>query len=267
LQPLPWLATKARAYKGAGQEGSMGITCHAPENVGECEGMDFHTPKWALTLGVWVPIDSQIFKEQLQGPKSIGLRNFLYHWKTLVKQMSEMGSHDSFRHLKHKLWPKERLRVKLRVCLSTTKSQKRLWFACVQVACNIGLQLYFRHHLNQRSTHKVMGPQNRGSPNFQNWESWDKMTLGVGHMAMHRVYYKREGDGFPQVRVVVSFMVYVCLWPFCAPKCSNYALINLLFGLCKFVWVIELIVNLLSPIQELKQSPLPWKCYELKSLP
>jgi hypothetical protein len=32
------------------------------------------------------------------------------------------------------------------------------------------------------------------------------MTLGVGHMARHRVYYKGEGDGFPQVRIVVSFM-------------------------------------------------------------
>jgi hypothetical protein len=32
------------------------------------------------------------------------------------------------------------------------------------------------------------------------------MTLGVGHMARHRVYYKGEGDDFPQVRVVVSFM-------------------------------------------------------------
>jgi hypothetical protein len=32
------------------------------------------------------------------------------------------------------------------------------------------------------------------------------MTLGVGHMARHIIYYNREGDGFPQVRVVVSFM-------------------------------------------------------------
>jgi hypothetical protein len=30
-------------------------------------------------------------------------------------------------------------------------------------------------------------------------------------------------------------------------KCSSYALINLLFGLCKSVRIIELLVNLLSP--------------------
>ncbi len=38
-------ATKARACKGVGQEGSPGVTSHAPRNVGECEGMNHHTPK------------------------------------------------------------------------------------------------------------------------------------------------------------------------------------------------------------------------------
>ncbi len=75
--------TKAKAYKGAGQEGSMGVTSHALGSVGECEGMNLHTPKWAPTLGVGVLMDSQIFIEQLQGSKPIGLKNFLYHWKAL----------------------------------------------------------------------------------------------------------------------------------------------------------------------------------------
>jgi hypothetical protein len=42
----------------------------------------------------------------------------------------------------------------------------------------------------------------------------------------------------------------VCPWLVRAPKCSNYALTNLLFGLCRSMWVIELLVNLLSPILE-----------------
>jgi hypothetical protein len=33
-----------------------------------------------------------------------------------------------------------------------------------------------------------------------------KCHLDVGPMASHRIYYKVEGDGFPQVRVVVSLM-------------------------------------------------------------
>jgi hypothetical protein len=44
---------KAKAYKGAGQEGSPRVTSHAPMSVGECEGKNFHTPK----CGVGVPMD------------------------------------------------------------------------------------------------------------------------------------------------------------------------------------------------------------------
>ncbi len=39
------LVTKARAYKGAGQEGNPRITFHARGTVGECEGMNLHTLK------------------------------------------------------------------------------------------------------------------------------------------------------------------------------------------------------------------------------
>jgi hypothetical protein len=43
--PSLGLATKARACKGAGQEGGSGVTSHAPRSVGECEGMHPQTPK------------------------------------------------------------------------------------------------------------------------------------------------------------------------------------------------------------------------------
>jgi len=52
------LTTKARACKGAGQKGSPGIAFHAPGNVGECEGMNPHTSKGILTLGIRVLVDS-----------------------------------------------------------------------------------------------------------------------------------------------------------------------------------------------------------------
>jgi hypothetical protein len=71
--------TKAKVCKGASQEWNPRVTFHAPGNVGECEGMNLHTPKWAPTLGVRVPMDLWIFKERLQGSKPIGLKSFLYH--------------------------------------------------------------------------------------------------------------------------------------------------------------------------------------------
>jgi hypothetical protein len=55
--------TKAKAFKNAGQEGSLGVTFHAPDNAKKCEGMNPHTPKGIPTLGVGTPVDSQIFKE------------------------------------------------------------------------------------------------------------------------------------------------------------------------------------------------------------
>jgi hypothetical protein len=106
--------------------------------------------------------------------------------------MSKMGSHDPFGHLKHKLWPKERPIVKLAIWLLTTKSWESTQFPCVQVTCDISLersqrklQLCFEPHLNQRSAHKVIGPQSQGNPNFGNsgipiWESRDKMSFGCG---------------------------------------------------------------------------------------
>jgi hypothetical protein len=50
--------TKARACKGAGQEGSSGVMSHALGSVGKCEGLNPHTPKGAPTLGVGVSMNS-----------------------------------------------------------------------------------------------------------------------------------------------------------------------------------------------------------------
>jgi hypothetical protein len=118
------LMTKARACKGAGQKGSPGVTSHVPGSVGECEGMSPHIPKWAPTLGVEFLMDSWTFRKQFQGSNSIGLKSSLYQWKALGTWMSKMGSHDPFGHLKHKLWPKERMRVKLTIWSPSTKSQE-----------------------------------------------------------------------------------------------------------------------------------------------
>jgi len=54
---------------------------HAPRSAREGEGIGPHTPKGTYTLGIKVPMDSQMFKEQLQGSKPNGLKSFSYHWK------------------------------------------------------------------------------------------------------------------------------------------------------------------------------------------
>jgi hypothetical protein len=104
-----------------------------------------------------------------------------------------MGSHDPFGHLKHKLWPKERLGVKLNVWLPATKSRESTRFPCVHVTCNMllekswrGLQLWFRPHLNRRSAHKVTRRQSHGSPNVVN------LTLTIWRRLLDHIITLRE---------------------------------------------------------------------------
>jgi hypothetical protein len=65
-----------------------------------------------------------------------------------------------------------------------------------------------------------------------------KSHLNVALMVNHKEYYKGEGGGFLQVQVVVNLvnpMSPCMLVSSVHQKCSNYALTNLLFGLCRSV--------------------------------
>ncbi len=194
LQPQFW------ACEGEGQEWSPRVTFHAPGSVWKCEGMNPHTPKWAPTLGVGVPMDSKWISKFLEsnckGQNPLDWNIFYVIGKLLKIKMSKIGSHDPFEYLKHKLWPKERSKVKLLIWLPTTNSWELPRFPCIKVACHLilenyrwWLQLCFKPHLNRRFAHKVIGLQSCGSLGTE-WH------FGVGPMAKHRKYYKGEDDGF-----------------------------------------------------------------------
>jgi hypothetical protein len=100
------------------------ITFHVPKNVGKCEGMNSHTPKWALTLRIEVSMDSQMLKEEFQRLKFIRLKSSLYHGNVFETRMFKMGLHDPFEFLKHKLWLKKRSGAKVPIWLLITKSQE-----------------------------------------------------------------------------------------------------------------------------------------------
>jgi hypothetical protein len=172
-----------------------------------------------------------------------------------------MGSHDPFGHLKHKLWPKEGSGVNLSIWLLTIKSQESPQFHCVQVACHISLesfqrrlQLCFIPHLNRRVYTQSYGP-----PKLQESQFWKFQDFHLGFSGQNVIWVLVPWTGIEYIirgKVVASpksgpwwvLWICVCPWLVRAPKCSNYALSNLLFGLCKCVWVIELFVNLLNPI-------------------
>jgi len=75
--------SKAKGCKVAGQEGNPRVMAHAPVSARKCEGIGPHTPKGTPTLGVVVPVDSRMLREQLQGSKPNGSKRFLYHWKAI----------------------------------------------------------------------------------------------------------------------------------------------------------------------------------------
>jgi hypothetical protein len=137
---------------------------------------------------------------------------------------------------KHMLWPKEGPGVELTIWLPTTKSQESTRFPCVQVACNIllessqwGLQIFFRPHLHRRSTRKIMVHQIAKVPTLAILglplgSPGTKSHLDVGPVGSHRIYYKGEGGGFPQVRAVVSFACLSCPWLALTPKVLKLSL-------------------------------------------
>jgi hypothetical protein len=171
------------------------LKCRKP-TLKVCED-DTHTPK----MGTWESSETpknaeyncrgqtpcfEVFFIPLKRSWSVDVENGL----TWVK------------HLKHKLWMKERLGVKLLIWLSTTKSQEltRPW--CVQVECDTPLkssqselQVCFRPHCNRRYEQGVMNSQSPKSPNSDNfgtplWESRDKKPFECGcHEEAQRILY------------------------------------------------------------------------------
>jgi len=181
------LVTKAKACKGAGQEGSLKVTSHALESVGKCEGMNPHTPKWVPKI--------ESSKSDYKGQNPLD-------------------------------WKVPYIIGKLLDC------------RCLKWA-----------RMNHFKTPRT------------------KWHLGVGPMARYKVYYKASVVASPKFGPWWILWIRVYTWLVHAPKCSTYALTNLLFCLCKFRWVIKLLVNLPSPILELQHAFLPPKCYEPVSMP
>jgi hypothetical protein len=64
-----------------------------------------------------------------------------------------------------------------------------------------------------------------------------KSHLDVGPMERCKIYYKGEGDGFPQVQAVVSLVCSCCSWLVLAPKVFQLCTNHLALVLCRSVWV------------------------------
>ncbi len=62
-----------------------------------------------------------------------------------------------------------------------------------------------------------------------------KSHFDVASVERHKVYYKGEGGGFPQVRAVVSLVCPCCPWLVLAPKVLQLCTNHLVWVVCKSV--------------------------------
>jgi hypothetical protein len=90
--------------------------------------------------------------------------------------------------------------------------------------------------------------------------------LDVGSVESHRVYYKGEGGGFPQVRAVVSLMCPCCPWLVLAPRVLQLCTNHFVWVVCRPVWVSEACQLFLVPSRSSNTPLYPSKGCELGSV-
>jgi hypothetical protein len=74
-----------------------------------------------------------------------------------------------------------------------------------------------------------------GFRDFHSGVSGEKSHLDVSSVASHRVYYKGEGGGFPQVRAVVSLVCPCCPWLVLAPRVLQLCTNHLVWVVCRLM--------------------------------
>ncbi len=91
-----------------------------------------------------------------------------------------------------------------------------------------------------------------------------KSHLDVGTVGNHRVYYKGEGGGIPQVRAMVSLVSSSCPWLILAPKVLQLCTNHFVLVLCRAVWVIEACQFFLVPSRSSSTPFYPSKVLRIK---
>ncbi len=95
----------------------------------------------------------------------------------------------------------------------------------------------------------------------------EKSHLDVGPMERCKVYYKREGGGFPQVRAVVSLVCSCCSWLVLTPKVLQLCTNHLVWVVRRPVRMSETCQLFLVPSRSSNTPLYPSKCCELGSVP
>jgi hypothetical protein len=141
-----------------------------------------------------------------------------------------MGSHYSFRHVKHKLWPKKGRESNCQFDSRPQKVRNRpdlLSFRGRDTYRWKALDESYNFALNHTSIGgllaKLWGSKVAEVPaseisRLPLGSPGKKSHLDVASVESCKVYYNGEGGGFPQVRAVVSLMCPCCPWLVLTPR-------------------------------------------------
>jgi len=238
------LATKARACKVAGQEGSPGVkesvrewTLALPKELALWELESWWTPKCSeidckgqnpMAQGVLYTIGKLLKHKCLKWARM----THLDIWNTSYGQKKGRESNWQFDS-----WP---LKVRNRPNFLAWKWCATYRWKALDESYNFVLDLISIKGLHTKLWGpKVVGVLTLAILGLPLGSPKTKSHLDVGLMERHIVYYKGEGGGFPKVRAVVSLMSASCLWFVLAPKVLQLCTNHLVLVLCRFVWVVD----------------------------
>jgi hypothetical protein len=205
------LATKARGLQGCGPRGSPGVTPHAPGSAREWGGMNPHTPKgvqkWKLES--WWTSESS--KGDFKGQNSMAGIVFytigklldckclkwariahLDIWNISYGQKKGRESNYQFDSRPLKIGNRPDLLVgrgRATYCWKALDESYNFASDCISIGCLVA---------------KLWGSKVAGVPTWAIsglplGSPRKKVHLDVGPVDKHKVYYKGEGGGFPQV--------------------------------------------------------------------
>ncbi len=160
-------------------------------------------------------------------------------------QMSKMGQHCSFGHLKHKLWPNKNREsnwqfdsrsLKVRNLPDSLVCRQRVTYPwkALNECYNFALDFIAIGALHRKlCAFKVTGVPTVGILGFPFVSPGTKSHLDVAPAERRKVYYKGEGGGFPQVRAVVSLVCSSYPWLVLAPKVFQLCINHFVLVLCR----------------------------------
>jgi hypothetical protein len=169
-----------------------------------------------------------------------------------------MGSHDPLKYLQHKLWLRKRgqesichfdsrpLKFRNFPNLQAWKGRVTYRWKAFDEGYNFALDLTLIKGLQKKLwVSKVVEVPILGILGLLTWESQEKWHLGATPMAKHKNTITKKVVVFSSLNYGESCEFVYARDLFVHQKCSNYALTNL-FGLCRFIRIIDPLVIFLS---------------------